>query len=542
MSRRFAALFALIVVVASADETPPTNNAPENRAPVREALDAAEQATERDLDQLQDGTARADALGRLGMLYHAQDMLEPAGAAYRRALAEHPHWRWHYLLGVVLGDRGATSDAVATYRDALGAIGDDDPRRWLVHYRLGLLLLLEGDHRAAAEALGEARASMPESAAVLAALGDAAVADEDFETALALFRKAAALAPNAGRIAYKLALVQRRRGDIEAAQRWLAKRNPHAAPVEDPLLLEVAELSLSPKFFIKAGERAWERGERDDALAAWRKAAGLAPQDADAGLVYAHALGMMGQREASLAEVRRVLALHPDAARAWYLLAHALRDAEDASEAIDAARRSLRLANDDTARTLLAALLMRVARFEEAASHYRTLGERQPDAAYYAYWLGLANLGAQKCPDALAPLRRALRQQPNWGQAHIALARAEALCGSNQERLQALAKSRQLVAARDSVDTRLTVAFAQLVLGSLRPAKKTAEADLPHPDAAMLLDAAERGVVPMRPFAAYSQWWLPAELAAATDTPRRRPMAGEESFAPPVAGGGGGGR
>ena len=520
MSRRLAALFALLVVVAAADETPPTNNAPENHTPVREALDAAERATERDLDQLQDGAARADVLGRLGMLYHAQDTLEPAEAAYRRALAEHPHWRWHYLLAVVLGDRGATRDAIAAYRETLAILAEDDPSRWLVHYRLGLLLLLEGDHRAAAEALGEAHASAPESAAVLAALGDAAVADEDFETALALFSKAATLAPNAGRIAYKLALVQRRRGDVDAAHRWLAKRNPHAAPVDDPLLLEVAELSLSPKFFIKAGERAWERGERDDALAAWRKAATLAPQDADAGLVYAHALGMSGQREASLAEVRRVLALHPEAARAWYLLAHALRDAEDAGEAIDAARKSLRLADDDTARTLLAALLMRTGHFEEAASHYRTLGERQPNAAYYAYWLGLANLGAQECPAALAPLRRALRQQPNWGQAHVALARAEALCGSEEERRSALAKSLRLAAASNSVDTRLTVAFVQLGLGSLLSAKEAAQADLPHPDAAMLTDAAERGVGPARPFAAGSQWWLPAELAAATGEPQ----------------------
>lgn len=519
MSRRLAALFALIVVVAAAGETQPMNNVLDNRTPMREALAAAEQSTERDLDQLQEGTARADVLGRLGMLYHAQDMLEPAEAAYRRALAEHPHWRWHYLLAVVLGDRGATGDAIAAYQETLATLPKDDPSRWLAHYRLGLLLLLEGDHRTAAEALGEARASRPESAALLAALGDAAVAAEDFETALALFRKAAALAPNAGRIAYKLALVQRRRGDIEAAQRWLAKRNPHAAPVEDPLLLEVAELSLSPKFFIKAGERAWERGERDDALAAWRKAAALAPEDADAGLVYAHALGMAGQREASLAEVRRVLALHPDAARAWYLLAHALRDAEDAREAIDAAQKSLRLADDDTARTLLAALLMRTGSFEEAATHYRTLAERQPDAAYYAYWLGLANLGAQTCPAALAPLRKALRQQPNWGQAHVALARAEALCGSEEERRLALAKSLRLAAASNSVDTRLTVAFAQLGLGSLLSAKEAAEADLPHPDAAMLNDAAEQGVAPAKPFAAGSPWWLPAELAAAADDP-----------------------
>ena len=272
------------------------------------------------------------------------------------------------------------------------------------------------------------------------------------------------------------------------------------------------ELSLSPKFFIKAGERAWERGERDDALAAWRNAAAVAPRDADAGLVYAHALGMMGQRDASLAEVRRVLAQHPEAPRAWYLLAHALRDTEHVSEAIDAANTSLRFADDDPARALLAALLMRAARFDEAAAHYRTLSTRQPDTAYYAYWLGLARLGAKSCPEALPPLRRALRQEPTWGQAHIALARAEALCGTTEERRQALAKSQQLVAAQDGVDTRLTVAFAQLGLGRPANARDVAGVELPHPDAALLIESIDRAEPPPAPFAADSDWWLPSEL------------------------------
>ena len=507
--RRLSALLAAAVGVSAVAGDAPPSDVPSEPASVEATLAAAVQATEQELQRLEDPGGRAEALGRLGMLHHAQDMLGPAEAAYRRALAEHRHWRWHYLLAVVLGDQGATRDAIAAYRDALALA---EPGHWLAHYRLGLLLLLEGDHAAAADALGEAHAIMPKSAAVLAALGDAAVAREDFETARKLFGEAAALAPNAGRIAYKLALTHRRLGDIDAAERWLAKRNPHAAPVEDPLLLEVAELSLSPKFFIKAGERAWERGEREDALAAWRNAAALALHDADAGLVYAHALGMMGQRDASLAEVRRVLAQHPEAPRAWYLLAHALRDTEHIDEAIDAARASLRFADDAPARALLAALLMRTARFDEAAAHYRTLSTRQPDTAYYAYWLGLAHLGAQSCPEALPPLRRALRQESTWGQAHIALTRAEALCGSDEERRQALAKSQQLVAAQNSVDTRLTIAFAQLGLGRPTDARDAAGAELPHPDAAMLIESIDRAEPPPAPFAAGSDWWLPSEL------------------------------
>ena len=515
MRRRIALLAAVLAAVAVSgdvppkDDAPPMEDAPAQPVSVQATLTAAVQATEQELQQLEDPGERAELLGRLAMLHHAQDMLGPAETAYRRALAERPHWRWHYLLAVALADQGATRSAIAAHRDALALAAPD---HWLGHYRLGLLLLLEGNHAAATQALNEARAIVPKSAAVLAALGDAAVAREDFETARELFREAASLAPNAGRIAYKLALVHRRLGNIEAAERWLTKRNPYAAPVDDPLLLEVAELSLSPKFFIKAGERAWERGERDDALAAWRNAASLAPHDADAGLVYAHALGMMGHRDASLAEVRRVLAQHPESPRAWYLLAHALRDTEHVDEALEAARTSLQLADDTPARALLAALLMRSTHFKEAATHYQALAARQPNAPYYAYWLGLANLGAQSCPAALRPLRRALDQEPTWGQAHIALTRAQALCGTPEEQRQALAKAQQLVAAQNSADTRLTLAFAQLGLGRLASARDAAKAELPHPDAAMLIDAIDRGEPPSVPFAPDVDWWLPSEL------------------------------
>ena len=508
MRPRIAFLAAVLAAVAGSGDVPP-NDAPTKPASVAETLAAALQSTEQELQRLEDPSERAEALGRLAMLHHAQDMLGSAETAYRRALAEHPHWRWHYLLAVVLADQGATRSAITAHRDALALA---DPDHWLGHYRLGLLLLLEGDHAAATQALNTARAIVPKSAAVLAALGDAAVAGEDFETARELFSEAAALAPNAGRIAYKLALTHRRLGDIESAEHWLAKRNPHAAPVDDPLLLEVAELSLSPKFFIKAGERAWERGERDDALAAWRNAASLAPHDADAGLVYAHALGMMGHRDASLAEVRRVLAQHPEAPRAWYLLAHALRDTERVEEALVAAHTSLQLADDTPTRALLAALFMRTTRFKDAAIHYQTLATRQPNAPYYAYWLGLANLGAKSCPAALPPLRRALRQEPTWGQAHIALARAEALCGTPEEQRQALAKAQQLLAAQDSVDMRLTVALAELGLGRVQSASEAAKAELPHADAVLILDAIERDIAPAQPFAEGSGWWLPSEL------------------------------
>ncbi len=474
-----------------------------------ETLAAARDEMHRQLETLTQPAERADARGGLGMLFHAQDLLDDAEAAYRAALDESPALHWHYLLGTVLRDQGEIDGAIAEYRRALALAPDG---HMLASYRLGVALLLKGDHVAAVEALREAEADAPESAAVLAALGDAAVAAGEWQQARALLERAAALEPGAGRIAYKLGMVFRQLGDMEQAGAWLAKRNAVAAPLVDPLLLEVAALSLSSKFFTKAGERAWERGDREEALAAWRRAVELAPDDVDAGLVLAHALGTLGNSEAALGEVRRVLALDDSSARAWYLLAHLLRVMPDTAPAREAAERSLSLADDETTRALLAALMMRGGAFGDAAREYETMAEKRPDSAYYHYWLAMARLGAESCRAARPALLAALRLQPQWGQAHMVLARADALCGDAEQRAAAQQRAAALRTAKDDADTRLTLALAHLALGDENDALALIRAEGEHPGAAMLYAALDAGELPARPFATDSPWWWPAEL------------------------------
>ena len=481
--------------------------AQDRSAVVAQALQTALADLQETLSQHTDPAERAAAWGQLAMLYHAQDLFDEAADAYRNAIAEQPALRWHYLLAVVLGERG--DGAIAEYRRALAAAAPGTHALSL--YRIGLLQLLRGDHRAATAALREARKGMPASAAVLTALADAAAAQGDWEEAKALLQRAAALQPSAGRVAYKLALAHRQLGDHDAARRWLAKRNATAAAVDDPLLLEVAELRLSAKFFMSAGERAWQRGDPQEALAAWRKAVALAPEDVDAGLVYAHALGTLGQREAAILEARRVLAIDPLSARGWHVLALQLRGEADAKAALGAAQRAVRIGGDGTARALLAALMMRSRQFEEAAAHYQILANEQPQAAYYRYWLGMAQLGAGACPAARGRLAEALEIQANWGEAHIALARADALCGDTEARHAAHTRAKQLLAARADANTRITLAFTELALGRTDAATLYANAALPNGDARMLLDALAKGRLPARPFAADSEWWLPAE-------------------------------
>ena len=97
----------------------------------------------------------------------------------------------------------------------------------------------------------------------------------------------------------------------------------------------------------------------------------------------------------------------------------------------------------------------------------------------------------------------------DWGEAHIALARADALCGFAEA---ARSRAATLRGVQDSPETRITSAFAEAAGGRLDEARRLATTALPHPDAKLLLDALAAGGLPAKPFAPQSPWWLPPEL------------------------------
>ncbi len=515
-------------------------------------LQRAREETRQLVATLDNPAERSEAWGRLGMFYHAQHLAWAAEDAYSRAVTDRDLPRWRYLRAIALSERGELDSALVDFA-AVTRAEPSNPTAW---YRMGAALLVKGDVEAAGVALKNAQALVPDAATVLVALGDVAFAQEDWQGALGFLERANAIAPDAGQIAYKLAMVHRRLGDIVAARTWLQRRaGNNAAPAfDDPLLLEVAQMSNSARFFVRAGEWALARAEVAQALAAFANAVALDQANAAAGLGYAYTLSMTGQQENAEAEIRRVLAVHPNSAEGWYLLAWLLRSAAPGpilDEARAAAARSIALEDSIRTRTLAAGLAMRSGRFDEAVAVYarligggasgregskpvttltandvatvpanapQTASEQRPALAgpprgtqnlpYFHYWHGMALLAAGNCGgrDALA---KAVAIQPNWGEAHVALTRADVVCGNARA---AAARARALYKVQQNDDIRISLAMAEMASGNSKAAARLAGEALPHPDAVMVLEALKRGVTLERPFARESAWWVPPEV------------------------------
>ena len=507
----WAALFA-------AAEQPPPSIVPDDVSdPIAGMLEDARTTSMREYADATQPPVRADIWGRLAMLYHAQSLFGAAAQTYERALTEAPNIRWRYLLGIALAEHGDPTGAVEAFSDVLREIGapdaDEEPGyEMLASFRLGQTLLDIGDHLGAQRALARALELSPDSAVIHAALADAAIAAGDAAAARRQLERAWAIEPEAGQVAYKLALLHRDSGDVDEALRWLQRRNDVAPSVDDPVLLEVARLSFSARFFMNAADRAWQLGNQHEALGHYRKAATLAPSDVGIGLALAFAHESLGETKTAHDEVLRVLDLDPQSARAWYLLAHVQRRDANVASARQATNRSLELADDPQTRALRAALSMRAGELEAAIADYDVLVRQHPDNPYFRYWSAMSRLRAHDCASAMELLPAVLDLLPSWGEAHVVSIRAAAICGDDRSRGSARVAASALVERQDNADTRLTLAYVQLALGETDAAHVTAGLHAAHPDAVMLLESATASEVPSLPFAPQSHWWVPSEL------------------------------
>lgn len=452
---------------------------------------------------------RAEAWGSLGMIYHAQYMLYSAQDAYLKALSFRDDFRWRHLLSVILIGEGKSSTAIAHLQQAVLTNPDYFPS-WL---RLGQLLLKNDELDEAQKAFEHANRIVPESGAALVGLADVAISNQDWSLAEKLLTQAWLKSPNTGQIAHKLVSVYRELDDNENLEIWSERASfGSQEPVsDDPLLIEVSNLSRNGRFFAQAGDWAADRGDRAGAIAAYANATRLSPENVSYGLKYTMMLYFSGQPGAAIEEAKRVIAIDINSAKSWYTLAWILRKSPHPEQYVQggvAIRKAIELDDQDQYRILAGALAMGGSRFAEAQIDYFTLLERNPENAYFYYWFGMSRLAEGKC-DGRDAIKRALSIRPTWGEAHVVMARSDAFCGeleSAQERIQLLSET------RDDSNVRLARSFIALYEEDVTLALQLAEEDLPNVDAQMIMNAVDESKPPSTIFPLESPWWLPPEL------------------------------
>jgi superkiller protein 3 len=352
----------------------------------------------------------ADRYVTLAVALRSKGDLEGAVAAYRKAieLDQRKAAEIYKKIGDGLEQRKDDLDkAIAIYRKLI----EIDPKSADGYLALSGTLWKKGDLKGAVEVCRTAIERVePRSVwMVYQVLGTSLEPQGNLDGAIAAYRKATELNDKVANTQLLLADALRKKGDLKGAVEVCRTA------------IERVEPRFAWMFYQKLGMCLKQQGDRDGAIAAYRKATELNDKDAGTQLLLSDALREKGDLDGAIAADRKAAALNPNVAHDYSCrLGDLLRAKGDLDGAIAAYRKATEL-NDKIARTqlLLADALREKGDLEGAAAAYRKAAELDPNMVrYHLCQLGGLLRAKGDLDGAIAAYRKAteLNDKDAWGQ------------------------------------------------------------------------------------------------------------------------------
>lgn len=364
--------------------------------------------------------------GKLGMVYEANLLWEPARHAYANAAALDPDnllWRYHLALGV--RQVGQFEEAVRQLRAIVASAPDFAPAQ----QRLGLALLETGDLEGALAALRRVVELEPDAAQGYAGVGQVLLRQRDAAAAATYLEAALVRSPHYRSAHYQLGLAYQALGRDEAARLELARGvDARVSYLPDALQAEIQEFAVNHTAQNDLAVAYLRRNRPGAAAAVLESSLAYDPDNVttlnNLAIAYLHQ-GRLEEARQTLERARRLddrrlstyinltswaqrskqpdLALEyaaaavergPGVARAWVTQAQALARLGRTEDAVRSLQRALRLdARDLQVRMGLASLEESLGRPERALEQYQEIGAIWPDLL--AAHLGAARIALQ---------------------------------------------------------------------------------------------------------------------------------------------------
>lgn len=416
------------------------------------------------------------AAGRLGMVLQSWEQWTAALTAYQRAQTLAPQtFDWWYLSGVVEARLGRPADAAKSFERASRLMPAYVPAR----LKLAESLFDSGNLAASArvyEALAKDAPSNPAPSPAATAASDGATATAgasasalpavrfglgrikaaqgDAAGAAAQFEEACRLFPEFGAAHYALALVYRRLGRGDEAQReiLLHQRYTNAWPgVEDPVVARIAPLRVDARAHMERGILAWKAGRLEEALKEHEEAVRLQPSLAQAHanliILYGRQGGDGAARQAE-GHYRTVVALNSNLGEAHYNYGVLLMEQHRADEAIDAFKHALLVnPHNASAHANLGLLLEQRRDFAAAEAEYRLAVEDDPSSRANRFSHGRVLIALGRLDEAIAVFDKLQTQPPEDADTpryRYALAAAHLRAGHHEQGLTLAREARAL--------------------------------------------------------------------------------------------------
>ena len=233
----------------------------------------------RERSRIETNAGSAEAWGSLGRTFQAHGLEQEADEAYARAQKLDPaDFRWPYLRAASL--KNIRPDDALRAVDRAASLNPDYAS---AHLLAAELLEGAGSPEPGLDRYRRALEVDPDSALAELGIGRLLMRRGELDPAREHLERAAALAPRAGPVRAELARLYTRQGDAEAARAAGAasRQLPDLVPVDDPVLIEVWDESVSARGYQERALRAEAAGRFGDAEAIYEGLLGLRPEEPD---------------------------------------------------------------------------------------------------------------------------------------------------------------------------------------------------------------------------------------------------------------------
>lgn len=405
--------------------------------PVQAQLTTAQEALDRLLEAPEaDPAELTRAFGHLGQLYLLHDFMAPAAAALRNAEAlDANDPRWPYFLAIHDIFEGHLEGAVAALdRVLLLAPGDLAARI----RRADALLDLNRVDEAEAE-YGRILGLDPNHSAAFFGLGRVAFERGVVAAAIERFRTALPGQPEGSVVHHHIGLALRRLGHREEAADELSRNEHVRVAFPDPLFTSLQRLNVSREAYFKRGTLAMQRGDLQEALAAFQGADEALPNDSITLFNIGMVLIELGDKARAEERMRRATEFDRDYREPHFNLALILAERNDLAGAERHFRRATEIDPEDLeARVRLAEVLSRLNGLSEAIELLEEVLATDPALPMAQLALGAAHQAAGDRDAARTTLLKVLEAAPGAprerAEAHyrLALLADSGLPGSGQ--------------------------------------------------------------------------------------------------------------
>jgi tetratricopeptide (TPR) repeat protein len=440
---------------------------------------------------------QAEAVGELGMAYHADLFYDQATAAYSLAATLDPSdWRWPYYRALVHVERGEAAKAVAALETTVRLRPDLSLGWW----RLGEANFKQGRYEEADRAYLRAESSAPPQEATpgigaYAQAGRARVALNrgDAAAALAILTKLVERAPRFGlahRILADTFRAQGREGDALRESAIGSTLRLYAAP-SDPQLDTLADRSRSSVFLLRQAaslDLSREASRREQLV---RRALDSDPDNPDVVYEMGALLQQLRRPADALPYFTRHLDLVDDDRQTLVQLGKVYADLGRDDDAETTIKRALALGDDAVGFYNLGIVMEHRDRIAEAETAYRRAIALGPGLASARNNLGALLAARGQLNDAARELLESIRLDPSAPDAYTNLSAVRLQQGNDSEAGQYARLAIEVEPRQADAHANLGVALARQ--GNLDAAQREFEAALAinprHVNARRNLDA-----------------------------------------------------